>query len=161
MLTIAALVDRKRSFAPRPTRSPVLREIDTMPQLSALMTDPAIFERRVFQCLVKGGQVLRTKTVLAAESMSIDGGLVLRDGRFVAIEMKRRMNWLKTCQAGWQFEKFFASVEGRRRPPRRKGSALCRIQWGLGTLYWRRRAWMGALVYRAFRTGPGVRFASI
>ncbi|MGC2195413.1 MAG: hypothetical protein WA628_12120 [Terriglobales bacterium] len=118
MLTIAALVDRKRSFAPRPTRSPALREIDTMPQLSALMTGPALFERRVFQVLVKGRQALGIKTVLAAKNMLIDGGLVLRDGRFVAIEMKYRMNWLKVCQAGWQFERFLASPEGRNRAPR-------------------------------------------
>jgi len=118
MLTIATLVDRKRSFAPRPTRSPALREIDTMPQLSALMTGPAIFERRVFQCLVKGRQALGIKAVLAAQNMLIDGGLVLHDGRFVAIEMKFRMNWLKACQAGWQFEKFLASAEGRHRSPR-------------------------------------------
>lgn len=104
MLNIVALVDRKASFEPRPTRRPALREIDTVPQLSSLMLGPARFERRVFQFLVNGREALGIKTVLAATNLLIDGGLVLRDGRFVAIEMKYRMNWLKACQAGWQFE---------------------------------------------------------
>jgi hypothetical protein len=47
-----------------------------------------------------------------------DGGLVLCDGRFIAVEMKYPMNWLKACQAGWQFEKFLVSAEGRYRYPR-------------------------------------------
>jgi hypothetical protein len=43
------------------------------------------------------------RQVFEAANLLVDGGIELTDSRFIAIEVKYRMNWLKACQAGWRF----------------------------------------------------------
>src|SRR5207244_3643111 len=73
---------------------------------SARTTTPAAFEHQVLTYLIKHREILGIVRVFQAENLFVDGGLALDDGRFLAVEIKYRMNWLKACDAGWQFVAF-------------------------------------------------------
>ena len=78
----------------------------TSPPVSGRTAVPDRFEHSVLTFLIEHRQTLGIAQLLRAENLMLDAGLVLDDGRFVAIEIKYRMNWLKACQAGWQFGQF-------------------------------------------------------
>lgn len=78
----------------------------TSPPVSGRIAIPDEFERTVLTFLVEHRQPLGVARLFRAENLLVDGGLILNDGRFLAIEIKYRMNWLKACQAGWQFGQF-------------------------------------------------------
>ena len=76
------------------------------PPVSGRTAIPDQFERTVLTFLVERRQTLGVARVFQAENLLVDGALTLEDGRFLAVEIKYRMNWLKTCQSGWQFGQF-------------------------------------------------------
>src|SRR5262245_49802810 len=43
--------------------------------------------------------------------------LTLSDGRRLAVEVKLRMNWLKACQAEWEFRHFLKRTEEAKNNP--------------------------------------------
>jgi hypothetical protein len=66
----------------------------------------AIYEDEVFNSLFEKMKTLGISHVFRFRNMTIDGGIELEDRRFVAIEVKYRINWMKACQVGWQFQQF-------------------------------------------------------
>lgn len=103
----AAAIDRKPGE---------VKELDS-PPVRACTTAPDEFELRVFAFLLDRGREHGIVKVFRFENLMVDGGLFLDDGRFLAIEIKYRMNWLKACQAGWQFGEFRRRLEADRYRP--------------------------------------------
>ena len=68
--------------------------------------------------LVANRKRLGIARVLRGRACVVDGALLLDDGRYVVIEIKYRMGWLKACQAGWQLSQFAGSRLGRQYRPR-------------------------------------------
>jgi hypothetical protein len=64
------------------------------------------YEDEVFAFLCNNRSLLGIDRVYRFKNQSMDGELVLQDGAAVPIEIKFRMNWLKACQANWQFARF-------------------------------------------------------
>jgi hypothetical protein len=66
----------------------------------------AKYEVEVFNFLFDNREALGIKSVVKFKALLLDGAVELSDGKRLAIEIKFRMNWLKACQAGWQFRNF-------------------------------------------------------
>jgi len=104
--TIAALL----------TRSPVLKAIDQRGPKRDVLSRPisltgteqrhVAYEAEVLNLLLARRQALAIQDVVRFRNVLIDAGLVLADGRVLAVEIKLRMNWAKACQAGWQIRQF-------------------------------------------------------
>jgi hypothetical protein len=79
----------------------------------------AAYEAEVLNLLFAKRQALGIQEVIRFRSTLIDGGLVLADGRMLAVEIKLRMNWAKACQSGWQIRQFMerAAIQQKAWPP--------------------------------------------
>lgn len=64
------------------------------------------YERQVLAKLFENRHKLGIDKVYRFKNQSMDGELLLQDGSLVPFEIKFRMNWLKACQANWQFARF-------------------------------------------------------
>jgi hypothetical protein len=64
------------------------------------------YEVDVFNFLVKNAPTLGITSVMRIKNRLVDGAILLSDKRRFALEIKLRMNWLKACQAEWQFRHF-------------------------------------------------------
>ena len=64
------------------------------------------YEAKVFNFLLANAAELDIKTVMKFTALLVDGAVELIDGRRLTLEIKFRMNWLKACQAEWQFRTF-------------------------------------------------------
>src|SRR5580765_6433056 len=71
------------------------------------------YEVEVFNFLLANRQQLGIKAVMRFAALRMDGAVELVDGNRLAIEIKFRMNWLKACQAEWQFRRFLAKKDRR------------------------------------------------
>jgi hypothetical protein len=89
----------------------------TAPPVSGRTAIPDQFERTVLTFLIEQRQTLGVARLFHAENLLVDGALALDDGRFLAVEIKYRMNWLKACQTGWQFGQFTRMPESRQYRP--------------------------------------------
>jgi hypothetical protein len=87
------------------------------PVTSTFATAPKQFECRLLSFLVQHRAPLGIARVFRLENLLIDAALTLHDGRFVAVEIKYRMNWLKACQAVWQFGEFKREHEATQHHP--------------------------------------------
>ena len=47
------------------------------------------------------------------ENLLIDGAILLDDGRYVLVEIKSQMGWLKACRAEWQLRIFLGLPEAK------------------------------------------------
>jgi hypothetical protein len=74
------------------------------------------YEARVFNFLVENAGQLGISSVILFENQLMDGAVELEDGTRVAFEIKFRMNWLKACQAEWQFRTFLRRTQAPARP---------------------------------------------
>jgi hypothetical protein len=98
-------------------RSPARLIELTSPPISGRTAIPDVFECTVLTFLFEHRQTLGIARLFHAKNLLVDGGLTLADGRFLAVEIKYRMNWLKACQTGWQLGQFTRMPEaGRYRP---------------------------------------------
>jgi hypothetical protein len=86
-------------------------EIECESEIDQLKTEPAKFEKRVFNCLWANKKQLRLKKVERLQNCLIDGRLECEDGRIVGLEMKYAMNWCNACKAGWQLQKSIERYE--------------------------------------------------
>jgi hypothetical protein len=89
----------------------------TAPRTSGRTAIPDQFESALLAYLVVHREPLGISQLLYAENLLVDGGVLLEDGRFLAFEIKYRMNWLKACQTGWQFGQFVRLAETVQRRP--------------------------------------------
>src|SRR5439155_11464988 len=105
MATISELVGKKFDFPPIVSHAPTVKDLDG-PILSTARERPAAYEDEVFNFLVANRKPLGIDSVSRFKSLLLDGQIVLADQRRFAIEIKLRMNWLKACQAEWQFRQF-------------------------------------------------------
>jgi hypothetical protein len=76
------------------------------PQYLSSENEPAAFQCRVFNFLLEQARELGIRKVFAFRNLVVDGAVDLVDGKRLIVEVKYKMNWLKACQAGWQFRAF-------------------------------------------------------
>jgi hypothetical protein len=69
------------------------------------------YEVDVFNFLLAHKEQLGIKTVMKFSALRVDGAVELIDGKRFAVEMKFRMNWLKACQAEWEFRRFLTKKD--------------------------------------------------
>lgn len=70
------------------------------------------YEREVLTFLFNNRHRLGIEKLYRFKNQSLDGELILQNGASVPFEIKFRMNWLKACQANWQFARF-TTLTGR------------------------------------------------
>jgi len=70
-------------------------------------TEPADFEFKTFKFLGKNHKEMGVKNAFRFQNVFIDGWIELENGDCYALEIKYRMDWMKACQAEWQFHQFF------------------------------------------------------
>jgi hypothetical protein len=105
MKTLSELISR------RPTAEEKRRNKGEMERLASpiVPNSPklfAVFECDVFNFLLKNKQKLGITSIFKYQNFLVDGAVELLDGRMLTLEVKYRMNWLKACQAEWQFRTF-------------------------------------------------------
>jgi hypothetical protein len=105
MDTLSALLDRNPVFKPVVGHERNVENLIT-PLHSAGSTRPISYEDEVFNFLLANKDLLGIKSVCKFTNLLLDGQIVLTDRRRLVIEIKLRMNWLKACQAEWQFRQF-------------------------------------------------------
>src|SRR4051812_39169233 len=66
----------------------------------------ALYEVEVFNFLHAKKKALGIESIIRFKNLIVDGQLVLKNGKQLAIEIKLRMNWLKACQSDYQFRQF-------------------------------------------------------
>lgn len=71
------------------------------------------YEADVFNFLLAKKETLGIKEVMKFSALRMDGAVELIDGKRWAIEVKLRMNWLKACQAEWEFRRFLKRADRR------------------------------------------------
>jgi hypothetical protein len=72
-----------------------------------------LYEHEVFEFLLASKKSLGIKSVFRFENLLVDGALLLDDGRYVLVEIKSQMGWLKACQAEWQLRTFLRLPEAK------------------------------------------------
>ncbi|HMO81309.1 MAG TPA: hypothetical protein PKD24_11005 [Pyrinomonadaceae bacterium] len=105
MKTIAGLIDNDFDFPLVGSRDPEVQLL-----LEAVHSNsaerPTTYEDEVFNYLVENRSSLGIESVSRFKNLLLDGEIVLADHRRMVVEVKLRMNWLKACQAEWQFRQF-------------------------------------------------------
>jgi hypothetical protein len=118
MKTISALLDRAFDFKPKPVaRHHPNVEVLTAPLRSVATGRPAAYEDEVFNFLLGNKKALGIESVSKFKNLLLDGQIILADKRRFVIEIKLRMNWLKACQAEWQFRQFLKRRRHDDSPP--------------------------------------------
>ena len=82
---------------------------------------PTAYESEVLDFLLKNKARLGIQDVTRFKNRLVDGELVLSDGARLPIEIKRRMNWMKACQAEWPIRHFLRVANEEKPQPRRGG----------------------------------------
>ena len=70
----------------------------------------------MFNFLLRNKDALGIQSVLRFKNLAVDGESILTNGRRLVIEAKYRMNWLKACQAEWEFRRFLTKPEAKDNP---------------------------------------------
>jgi hypothetical protein len=65
-----------------------------------------VFEAMVLNFLLDHRDQLGIQRIERFSNLLLDGAVVLTDERRLGVEVKYRMNWMKACQAEWQFRTF-------------------------------------------------------
>ena len=120
MNTIASIIDFKPEFKEKlDVKTTLCTPVDSIPLLDR--KNPAKgYEDDVLRYLIDKKVELGIEQVYRYANSSLDGRVKLKDGRLIDIEVKYRMDWLKACQASWQFnhlmkernDKFGAATNG-------------------------------------------------
>jgi len=63
------------------------------------------FEKEVFSYLFEHKKEQEIAEIYSFENMLIDGTLKLNNGKVIALEIKRSLNWLRTCNARVQIQR--------------------------------------------------------
>jgi hypothetical protein len=77
---------------------------------------PAVYEVEVFNFLFDNKAALGIQSVIKFTNLVVDGQVILTNGRRWVVEVKLRMNWLRQCQAEWQFRHFLRTEEAKSNP---------------------------------------------
>ena len=105
---LSALLGRDMDASALKVRSGCLRK-DTAPFMSRQPGKRAYdYEAEVLTFLHDHREELGIAKVWRSQDVLVDGLLELQDSRILALEIKLAMNWLKACQAEWQFRTFLA-----------------------------------------------------
>jgi len=75
-----------------------------------------VYEADVFNYLFANRAELGIASVLRFSGLLADGAIDLTSGDRIVVEIKYKMNWLKACQAEWQFRRCLLTVEGQATP---------------------------------------------
>jgi hypothetical protein len=113
---LADLLSQEMAAEPMAVAKPRARVLESPLVKTGLEPSPAEYERDVFNFLLAEKDSLGIKEVERFTGLRMDGAVQLADGRRLAIEIKYRMNWMKACQAGWQFSWFLKQPEAKQRP---------------------------------------------
>lgn len=79
--------------------------IDSYRKIDELMPPPYEFEKRVITFLWDSRERYQIDELIRFQNSSVDGSIKAQ-GITIPFEIKYRMNWLKACQAMWQFKQF-------------------------------------------------------
>ncbi len=73
------------------------------------------YETEVFNFLLAkpNQEELGIKKVMKFTALLVDGAVELMDDKRLTVEIKFCMNWLKACQAEWQFRRFLKRIDRR------------------------------------------------
>ena len=74
------------------------------------------YECDVFNFLLQKKEDLGIQAVYKFANLRVDGGILLVDGRRLAVEIKLRMNWKKALEAESEFRRFLRSSEANAHP---------------------------------------------
>ncbi len=118
MITISEVLNM--NARPENLRRPPPKRTEILPADLKERTLPYAYQEEVFAFLSENRRALGIEGVYRFNNQSMDGELSLIDGTSVPIEIKFRMNWLKACQANWQFARFL----GQRHKPNCKAAIV-------------------------------------
>ena len=103
MNTIASIIgsipENKEKFD---IKELLCKSIDSIPPMHR-KSPTKEYEDDVLRFLIDKKDELGIEQVYRYENSSVDGRIKLKDGRLIDIEIKYRMDWMKACQANWQF----------------------------------------------------------
>ena len=114
-------MDMLEQLLPRRVAPPGLRtrpSVELLAQPLALTNRKpySIYEEAVFNFLLGNSVALGIANVLRFKGLLADGAIDLTNGDRIVVEIKYRMNWMKACQAEWQFRRCLATGEARAKP---------------------------------------------
>jgi hypothetical protein len=105
MITIREVLDM--NARPEGLRRPPPKRKEVLPADLKERSQPYYaYQDEVFAYLCENRKALGIESLYQFNNQAMDGELLLHDGTSVPIEIKFRMNWLKACQANWQFARF-------------------------------------------------------
>ncbi|HQU90688.1 MAG TPA: hypothetical protein PLK77_00250 [Pyrinomonadaceae bacterium] len=81
--------------------------IDSYRKIDELKPPPYEFEKRVITFLWDNRDRYRIDKLIRFQNSSVDGAIETKNVS-IPFEIKYRMNWLKACQAMWQFNQYRA-----------------------------------------------------
>jgi hypothetical protein len=114
-------MDRFEELLPRRVAPPGLATRPSVqcvhqPLVLADQRPHAVYEADVFNFLFANSAELGIDSVLRFRGLLADGALDLTNGNRIVVEIKYRMNWMKACQAEWQFRRCLFTAEAQTKP---------------------------------------------
>jgi hypothetical protein len=114
-------MDRFEDVLPRkvaPPGLPTRQSVQLLEQklVSSDQRPFAVYERDVFNFLLASRIELGIASVHGYRGYLADGAIDLTNGGRILVEIKYRMNWMKACQAEWQFRNCLLTTEGQAAP---------------------------------------------
>jgi hypothetical protein len=106
MKTIAELTDQVTKPTDKVRKTEMKLELTSPLPFGIKKSRHFIYEVEVFNHLLQNKDALGIQSVWKFTNLFLDGAIALSDKRRLAVEVKLRMNWLKACQAEWQFRNF-------------------------------------------------------
>jgi hypothetical protein len=116
MRTISELIGRTIEPTGKVRQPPKVQALLSCASSANLTSPSRIYELEAFNYLFENSRKLDIESVIKFDNLHVDGQIVLVDRRRFVIEVKYRMNWLKQCQAVWQFKKFLSTKEAETNP---------------------------------------------
>jgi len=113
MKTIADLLSRTIEPKGKVRQPPRAKTLSCRLSSEGLTSPTRIYETAVFNYLFENKKALGIESVIKFQNLHVDGQIVLVDKRRFVIEVKYRMNWLKQCQAVWEFNQFLSTEESQ------------------------------------------------
>jgi hypothetical protein len=116
MAAVSDLIGLDHTPEMKKRRKEVTRILTTPITYSEFVTPSRKYQCDVFNFLLSSKDALAIEAVIEFANLRVDGAIVLKDGRRLAIEIKYRMNWKKALEAGYEFRRFLLSLEARCNP---------------------------------------------
>jgi hypothetical protein len=117
MKTISKWTDRIIVATGKDSRDEVSTVLASEIEANKKTARHSTYEDEVFSFLQRNREVLGIENVIRFANLLVDGAIVLKNRKRLAIEIKLRMNWEKACQAEWEFRNFLKRTDEAKKNP--------------------------------------------